>query len=303
MHRQNVIALVFLTVISIITVSAGLAKGWGPLGVIQRGIARATGAPKPMVSEDNMVSDAKSRVAPDFAAGTWINSEPLKLKDLRGRVVLVEFWTYGCYNCRNVLPFVNKWHERYKDKGLTVVGVHTPEFVRENKVETLRQQVASLGIKYPVVTDNDYETWNAYRVNAWPTIFLLDKGGRVRWMHVGEGAYEETEKGIQNLLAEDHALMEVEKKKEMTDKIMKTDEEWQRELSAEQFRVLRQRELNVPSRANTGTIMRRVRITVLPAVCRCSVRRQSLSRAQDGPASMLPLKRQMSTKKPIALPG
>ena len=239
MHRQNVIALVSLTVISIIVVSAGLAKGWGPLGVIERGIARATGAPKPMVSENKLVSDVKSPAAPEFGAGTWINSEPLKLKELRGRVVLVEFWTFGCYNCRNVLPFVNRWHERYHDKGLTIVGVHSPEFVRENKVETLRREVVSLGIKYPVLTDNDYETWHAYRVSAWPTIFLLDKQGRVRWMHVGEGAYDETEKIIQNLLAEDQGLMEVEQNKKMTDKIMKTDEEWQRELSPEQFRVLR----------------------------------------------------------------
>ena len=239
MHRQNVIALVFITVTSIMIVSAGLAKGWGPLGVIERGIAQATGAPKPMVSENKLVPDTTSPAAPEFRAGTWINSEPLKLKDLRGRVVLIEFWTCGCYNCRNVLPFVNRWHERYKDKGLTIVGVHSPEFVRESKVETLRREIVSLGIKYPVLTDNDYETWHAYRVNAWPTIFLVDKQGRVRWMHVGEGAYDETEKGIQNLLAEDQGLMEVEQKKGMTDKIMKTDEEWQRELSPEQFRVLR----------------------------------------------------------------
>lgn len=140
--------------------------------------------------------------APDLAAGDWINSEPLNLKDLRGRVVLIDFWTFGCYNCRNTLPFIKSWHDRYRDKGLTVVGVHSPEFDFERKVENLRREVDSLGIRYPVVSDNDYKTWDAYSVEAWPTIFLLDKQGRIRWMHVGEGKYDEAERIIQKLLAE-----------------------------------------------------------------------------------------------------
>src|SRR5215213_5980912 len=101
----------------------------------------------------------ESAPAPALAAGDWINSKPLRLEDLRGRVVLIDFWTFGCYN--------------------------------------RRRQISSLGISYPVVTDNDYKTWNAYKVEAWPTVFLLDKQGRIRWMHVGEGAYEETEQLIQ----------------------------------------------------------------------------------------------------------
>ena len=145
---------------------------------------------------------SESAVAPDLSAGEWINSEPLKLKDLRGRVVLIEFWTFGCINCRNTLPFVNSWHDRYRAKGLTVIGVHSPEFDEERDVETLRRQAVSLGIRYPVVSDNDYRTWNAYKVEAWPTIFLLDKQGRIRWMRVGEGNYDETERQIQKLLAE-----------------------------------------------------------------------------------------------------
>ncbi len=140
--------------------------------------------------------------APDLAAGDWINSEPLKLKDLRGRVVLIDFWTFGCYNCRNTLPFIKGWHDRYRDQGLTVVGVHSPEFDYEKKVENLRREVASLDIHYPVVSDNDYQTWDAYKVAAWPTLFLLDKQGRIRWMHVGEGNYDEAERLIQKLLAE-----------------------------------------------------------------------------------------------------
>src|SRR5436190_12781741 len=153
----------------------------------------------------NVATDATeppNPIAAEFAAGTWINSEPLTLKSLHGRVVLIEFWTFGCYNCRNTLPFIKGWHDRYHDKGLTVVGVHSPEFEEERKVENLRREVSSLGIRYAVVTDNDYQTWNAYHVEAWPTTFLLDKQGRIRWMHQGEGGYDEAERLIQKLLAE-----------------------------------------------------------------------------------------------------
>ena len=145
---------------------------------------------------------SESATAPELANGDWINSEPLKLTDLRGRVVLVEFWTFGCINCRNTLPFVKSWDDRYRDKGLTVIGVHSPEFDEERNVEHLRREVSSLGIRYPVVTDNDYQTWNAYKVEAWPTVFLLDKQGRIRWKHVGEGNYDEAERLIQKLLTE-----------------------------------------------------------------------------------------------------
>ena len=145
---------------------------------------------------------SESTTAPALAHGDWINSEPLKLENLRGRVVLIEFWTFGCINCRNTLPFVKSWHDRYREKGLTVIGVHSPEFAEERIVENLRRQVVSLGINYPVVSDNDYQTWNAYNVQAWPTMFLLDKQRRIRWKHVGEGDYDETERVIQKLLAE-----------------------------------------------------------------------------------------------------
>ncbi|MDQ3174137.1 MAG: redoxin domain-containing protein [Acidobacteriota bacterium] len=98
---------------------------------------------------------------------------------------------------------LNRWHERYSEKGLRIVGVHSPEFDSEKKIENVRRQVASLGIRFPVVTDNEYEIWRAYKVKAWPTIFVLDKSGRIRWTHVGEGRYDETEQVIQKLLAED----------------------------------------------------------------------------------------------------
>ncbi len=165
----------------------------------------ATGLTKQLLAPFGSPAEYKSSesaTAPDLATGEWINSEPLKLADLRGRVVLIEFWTFGCYNCRNTLPFVKSWDDRYRDKGLTVIGVHSPEFDEERKVENLRREVASLEIHYPVITDNDYQTWNAYKVEAWPTVFLLDKQGRIRWRHVGEGHYDEAERIIQKLLAE-----------------------------------------------------------------------------------------------------
>lgn len=236
MHRQNVLALGLLLVAATLLVTIGYAKGYGPLGLLSSGVTRLTsGGNSQLVTRD-------SPTAPEFASGAWINSEPLTLKDLRGRVVLIEFWTFGCYNCRNTLPFVKQWHERYTHKGLTIVGVHSPEFDSEKNIDNVRKQVVSLGIRFPVVTDNDYETWRAYSVEAWPTIFLLDKSGRVRWVHVGEGAYDEAERMIQKLLAEvvkpaDESKTE---KVKMEDKVEKSDDQWRRELSPEQYHVLRE---------------------------------------------------------------
>jgi thiol-disulfide isomerase/thioredoxin len=156
----------------------------------------------PFRSSSSVYKSSEAATAPNLATGDWINSEPLKLTDLRGRVLLIEFWTFGCYNCRNTLPYIKAWHDRYHNKGLTVIGVHSPEFDDERKIENLRREIASLGIRYAVVTDNDYQTWNAYHVEAWPTTFLIDKQGRIRWMHVGEGGYDEAERLIQRLLAE-----------------------------------------------------------------------------------------------------
>ena len=173
--------------------------------VIVAALTYATGLTKLLLAPFGSSAEYKSSesaTAPELASGDWINSEPIKLTDLRGRVVLIEFWTFGCINCRNTLPFVKSWDDRYRAKGLTVIGVHSPEFDEERKVEHLRREVASLGIRYPVVTDNDYQTWKAYKVEAWPTVFLLDKQGRIRWMRVGEGDYDEAERLIQKLLAE-----------------------------------------------------------------------------------------------------
>ena len=177
--------------------------------VIGAALTYATGLAKLFLAPYGSSTEYKgseSATAPDLATGEWINSEPLKLADLRGRVVLIDFWTFGCYNCRNTLPIVKSWNDRYRPRGLTIIGVHSPEFDDERKVENLRREITSLGIRYPVVTDNDYQIWNAYKVEAWPTVFLLDKQGRIRWMHVGEGDYKEAERLIQKLLAEEPPL-------------------------------------------------------------------------------------------------
>jgi len=197
MHRQNVIAIGIAGLLLIVIVTAALTKRQSTFGMFARGMATVTGNPSSV-----SVPSKDSPTAPEFAPGTWINSDPLTLKNLRGRVVLVEFWTFGCYNCRNTLPYVKRWDERYRDKGLTVVGVHSPELEEERVIDNVRRETASLGIRYPVVTDNDYATWKAYNVEAWPTIFVLDKEGRIRWTHVGEGAYDEADRVIQELLKE-----------------------------------------------------------------------------------------------------
>ncbi len=200
MQRHNIIAVVLLAFVTLLVVTIGYAKGLGALGLINLGVVRLTGGNNP--SADKLTSESKSPPAPELAPGSWINSEPLTLKNLRGRVVLLEFWTFGCYNCRNTLPYIKQWNERYGNQGLSTIGVHSPEFDEERSLENVRREVNSLGIKYPVITDNDYKTWSAYNVEAWPTIIVLDKAGRVRWLHVGEGAYDETERTIQQLLAE-----------------------------------------------------------------------------------------------------
>ena len=134
--------------------------------------------------------------------GGWINSEPLKIEQLRGKVVLVDFWTYTCINCIRTLPYLKDWDKKYRDKGLVIVGVHTPEFEFEKKYENVVKAVNDYQLKYPVAQDNNYVTWNLYQNRYWPHKFLIDIDGYVRYDHIGEGAYEETEMIIQELLKE-----------------------------------------------------------------------------------------------------
>jgi cytochrome c biogenesis protein CcdA/thiol-disulfide isomerase/thioredoxin len=143
--------------------------------------------------------------APDFRGiSTWLNTDgkPLSMADLKGKVVLVDFWTYSCINCIRTLPYVTGWYEKYKDDGFVVIGVHTPEFAFEHETENVFDAMKRYGIGYPVAQDNDYGTWKAYSNRYWPAHYLIDVQGRVRYTHFGEGKYDETEKNIQKLLAE-----------------------------------------------------------------------------------------------------
>ena len=204
MHRQTVIFGSLVLILAIAIVAVGYATGQGPLAVVSRAISRLTSGGQ-MIPSRTVTEETKAPAAPEISSGQWINSDPLTLKSLHGRVVLLDFWTFACYNCRNTLPSLKKWDTQYRNKGLTIIGVHTPELDFERDIDQLRREVAGLGIKYPVVTDQDYSTWKAYGVEAWPTLFVLDKEGRVRWTHVGEGYYDETEAVIKKLLAEEQA--------------------------------------------------------------------------------------------------
>lgn len=140
--------------------------------------------------------------APAITNQTWLNSAPLHLADLKGRVVMVEFWTFGCYNCRNVEPYVKEWYRHYADQGFLVIGVHSPEFSHEREVENVKRYMKEHDIRFPVPIDNDFSTWNAYGNRYWPAMYLIDKRGIVRHVSIGEGRYQETERMIRVLLAE-----------------------------------------------------------------------------------------------------
>jgi thiol-disulfide isomerase/thioredoxin len=136
----------------------------------------------------------------------WLNSPPLTAAGLRGKVVLVQFCTYSCINWLRTLPYVRAWAEKYRDQGLAVVGVHTPEFAFEKDIANVRRAVKDLRVAYPVALDNDYAIWRAFSNHYWPALYLVDARGRVRYHHFGEGAYERSEKILQQLLAEAGAV-------------------------------------------------------------------------------------------------
>ncbi|PLU07234.1 cytochrome C biogenesis protein [Sinorhizobium medicae] len=132
----------------------------------------------------------------------WLNSPPLTTEQLRGKVVLVDFWTYSCINCIRTTPYVRAWAEKYKEQGLVVIGVHAPEFAFEKKIDNVRRAVDDFKIGYPVAIDNDYTIWRAFGNSYWPAHYLIDASGRIRYHHFGEGNYDQTEQAIQDLLRE-----------------------------------------------------------------------------------------------------
>lgn len=140
--------------------------------------------------------------APEITNTIWLNSTPQRLQDLRGKVVLVEFWTFGCYNCRNIEPYVKQWHAKFAEQGLVIIAVHSPEFSYERAIDSVKDYIKEHEISYAVPIDNDFETWKKYRNRFWPTLYLIDKQGMIQYIKIGEGGYAETERRIQTLIAQ-----------------------------------------------------------------------------------------------------
>ena len=169
----------------------------------QRELAKVRGGGKALKA-----ASSKTGGLPDYgvapalhADGAWINSKPLTMRQLRGKVVLIDFWTYSCINCLRTLPHLKAWDAAYRAKGLVIIGVHTPEFAFEHVTSNVRSAVERLGIRYPVAQDNRYKTWDNYANQYWPAEYLIDRTGRVRHTHFGEGEYPQTETLIRRLLA------------------------------------------------------------------------------------------------------
>ncbi len=170
--------------------------------------AAATPIPEPTAAPEPTATPAPAaeyRTAPELdKTGGWINSEPFTLAEMReqGKVVLVDFWTYTCINCIRTLPYVKSWHDKYADSGLVILGVHTPEFEFEKLYENVVEASGDFGLEYPIVQDNDFGTWRAFNNRYWPAKYLIDRNGKIRYYHFGEGKYEETELKIREILAE-----------------------------------------------------------------------------------------------------
>lgn len=181
--------------------------------VLDRFQAKPAAASSEVASNNGIVAvDAKLPFRSDLpvegrapsldGAVEWLNSAPLTTEKLRGKVVLIDFWTYSCINCIRTTPYVRAWSEKYKDQGLVVIGVHAPEFAFEKKIDNVRQAVAEFKIGYPVAIDNDYRIWRAFDNSYWPAHYLIDAEGQIRYHHFGEGNYQQTEQAIQDLLRE-----------------------------------------------------------------------------------------------------
>jgi len=155
------------------------------------------------LDKDMVKLDINGGQAPELVGITdWINSDGEKISDLKGKVVLIDFWTYSCINCIRTLPHIKEWHQKYSDDGLVIIGVHSPEFAFEKKLSNVQQAVKDFGLEYPIALDNDFSTWRAYDNKYWPAKYFIDREGKIRHTHFGEGAYPESEEVIRQLLAE-----------------------------------------------------------------------------------------------------
>jgi thiol-disulfide isomerase/thioredoxin len=209
MNKDNISAL--LTAVGVVALIVGFAIYFNNPGLNKSSLGNSNGQViTSNGNSENSISNVKLsidksqfRKAPEFKGITsYINTNQTKLSDLKGKVILVDFWTYSCINCIRTLPYLVDWNQKYSDKGLVIVGVHSPEFEFEKNINNVKQAVARFGIKYPVLLDNDHETWNAYQNSYWPRKYLVDSDGYIRYDHIGEGGYAETENAIRNLLAE-----------------------------------------------------------------------------------------------------
>jgi len=155
-------------------------------------------------NKEEKIDKSQFKKAPDLIGiSGYINTTPQELKEkMKGKVVLYDIWTYSCINCIRTLPFITAWDEKYSDQGLLIIGIHSPEFEFEKDIENVKMAVTKHGINYPVVLDNDKDTWDAFENRYWPRKYIADHEGYIRYDHIGEGAYEETEKVIQELLQE-----------------------------------------------------------------------------------------------------
>lgn len=185
------------------TVAAVAQRRLIPTPTVEPVIVAATSTPQLAPEQLALLAKLPSQgMAPELQNETWLNSSPLTLAELRGKVVMVEFWTFDCINCRNVIPYVRAWHEKYQADGLVIIGVHTPEFAYERELTNVQSAVEQLGVTWPVAIDNEKLTWRAYANRYWPAAYLIDKTGKIRHLAIGEGRYEHTEAVIQALLAE-----------------------------------------------------------------------------------------------------
>jgi thiol-disulfide isomerase/thioredoxin len=175
-------------------------------------LVSAIAAPTAAIAEDRSVAQEMTSKGPQLrveghlpslgAATAWLNSPPLTATDLRGKVVLIDFWTYSCINWRRSLPYVHAWAKKYRDAGLVVIGVHSPEFDFEKNIDNVRQASKDMRVDYPIAVDSDHALWRAFRNNYWPALYFVDTQGNIRRHQFGEGDYEESERIIQQLLAE-----------------------------------------------------------------------------------------------------
>ena len=206
MNRDNISAVIMA--IAVVSVIAGFAIYFNTQGSYISGKSTSSEfIPITGQIDENgkMINIDKSQFkkAKNFTKiSEYINTKPISLADLKDKIVLVDFWTYSCINCIRTIPHLNEWYDKYSDKGLVIIGIHTPEFDFEKNAENVKSAVQKFGIKYPILQDNDKETWNVYDNRYWPRKYLVDDEGYIRYDHIGEGAYQETEKVIQALLSE-----------------------------------------------------------------------------------------------------